>query len=143
MGRPVVDGAVVSAEVLRQERGDKIVVFKYKPKARTRVKKGARAELTRLRIADIAFAGRSAAGDAQVSESRKAKAAREAEKAADREGCRRPGPRCQAGGRGGHGHDGGVRGRGGDRGPRPPPLEGTRSGCRRARRGEGRGAAAR
>jgi large subunit ribosomal protein L21 len=82
VGRPVVDGAIVSAEVLRQERGDKVVVFKYKPKARTRVKKGARAELTRLRIADIAFGGRSAADDAQASESRKAKAAREAEKAA-------------------------------------------------------------
>ena len=47
-----------------QDRGEKIVVFKYKPKARTRVKKGFRAELTTLRIADISFAGRSAAKDA-------------------------------------------------------------------------------
>jgi large subunit ribosomal protein L21 len=82
VGRPVVDGASVSAEVLRQERGEKVIVFKYKPKARTRVKKGARAELTRLRIADIAFGGRSAAKDAKASESQQAKAAREAEKAA-------------------------------------------------------------
>ena len=67
VGRPVVDGASVSAEVLRQERGDKVIVFKYKPKARTRVKKGARADLTRLRIADIAFGGRSAAEDAKAS----------------------------------------------------------------------------
>ena len=82
VGRPLVDGALVSAEVLRQERGDKIVVFKYKPKARTRVKKGARAELTTLRIADIAFEGRSAAKDAKAADSEKAKAARGAEKVA-------------------------------------------------------------
>jgi large subunit ribosomal protein L21 len=82
VGRPLVDGARVSAQVLRQERGEKIVVFKYKPKARTRVKKGARADLTRLRIADIAYAGRSAADDAMASESRQAAAAQEAQEAA-------------------------------------------------------------
>jgi large subunit ribosomal protein L21 len=82
VGRPLVDGAVVSAEVLRQERGDKVVVFKYKPKARTRVKKGARAELTTLRIADIAYGDRSAATDAEAAGSQQARAAREAEKAA-------------------------------------------------------------
>jgi large subunit ribosomal protein L21 len=82
VGHPVVDGASVSAEVLRQERGEKVIVFKYKPKARTRVKKGARAELTRLRISDIAFGGRSAAKDAKASESQQAKAAKEAEQAA-------------------------------------------------------------
>ncbi len=61
IGQPVVEGATVSASVVRQTRGDKVVVFKYKPKARTRVKNGHRAELTVLRIADIAWAGRSAA----------------------------------------------------------------------------------
>ena len=43
IGRPVVEGAIVSADVLRQDRGEKLIVFKYKPKARTRVKKGHRA----------------------------------------------------------------------------------------------------
>src|SRR5262245_54691870 len=83
VGQPTVDGASVSAQVLRQERGDKIVVFKYKPKARTRVKKGHRAELTTLRIADIAFAGKSAAKEAEQAESRKSKESREAEKQAE------------------------------------------------------------
>ena len=78
IGQPVVDGASVSAQVLRQERGDKIVVFKYKPKARTRVKQGFRAELTRLRITDIAFGGKSAAKDAQSAEKAEAAKAREA-----------------------------------------------------------------
>ena len=83
VGKPLVDGAAVVAEVLRQERGDKIVVFKYKPKARTRVKQGHRAELTTLRIADIAFGGKSAAKEAQQSESKKSKALREAEQEAE------------------------------------------------------------
>jgi large subunit ribosomal protein L21 len=78
IGQPVVDGASVSAQVLRQERGDKIVVFKYKPKARTRVKQGFRAELTTLRITDIALGGKSAAKDAEKTEKAEAKRAREA-----------------------------------------------------------------
>ena len=61
IGQPVVDGAAVSAEVLRQERGDKVISFKYRPKARRRVKKGHRQELTILRVSDIVFGGKSAA----------------------------------------------------------------------------------
>ncbi len=82
IGQPVVDGATVLAEVLGQDRGQKIVVFKYKPKARTRVKKGFRAELTTLRITDIAFGGKSAAKDAEKQQKAEAKSAKEAEKAA-------------------------------------------------------------
>jgi large subunit ribosomal protein L21 len=81
IGQPVVDGATVSASVVRQMRGDKIVVFKYKPKARTRVKNGHRAELTVLRIADIAWSGRSAAKEqakADAEQQKSEKAAREA-----------------------------------------------------------------
>jgi large subunit ribosomal protein L21 len=82
IGQPVVDGATVLAEVVAQDRGQKLVVFKYKPKARTRVKKGFRAELTTLRITDIAFAGRSAAKDAEKAEKAEARKAREEEQAA-------------------------------------------------------------
>ena len=82
IGQPVVDGATVSAQVLGQDRGEKIIVFKYKPKARTRVKKGFRAELTTLRITDIAFAGKSAAKDAEKQQKAEAKEAKAAEKAA-------------------------------------------------------------
>ena len=31
IGQPVVDGAAVSAEVLRQARGEKLISFKYRP----------------------------------------------------------------------------------------------------------------
>ncbi len=60
IGQPVVSGATVKADVVRRDRGDKIVVFKYRPKARTRVKHGHRQELTVLRIADIVHGGKSA-----------------------------------------------------------------------------------
>ena len=64
IGQPVVDGAAVSAEVVRQSRGDKVIAFKYRPKARRRVKKGHRQDLTVLRISDITLNGKSAAKSA-------------------------------------------------------------------------------
>jgi large subunit ribosomal protein L21 len=82
VGRPFVDGAVVNADVVDQPRGEKVVVFKYRPKARRRVKKGFRASLTTLRISDIAFGGTSAARDAAEEDRRRERAEREAEKAA-------------------------------------------------------------
>jgi large subunit ribosomal protein L21 len=65
IGRPLVADASVSAEVVTQTRGPKLISFKYRPKARSRVKKGHRQELTVLRIADITFGGKSAAKDAR------------------------------------------------------------------------------
>ncbi len=69
IGRPMVEGAAVSAEVVRQARGEKLIVFKYRPKARSRVKKGHRQELTVLRVSDIVFGGKSAATVAAKAES--------------------------------------------------------------------------
>ena len=70
VGTPIVDGAAVEAEVLGQMRGDKVIAFKYQPKARRRVKKGHRQELTVLRIADIRFGGKSAADAAPRADSK-------------------------------------------------------------------------
>jgi large subunit ribosomal protein L21 len=61
IGRPLVDGASVAAEVLRQDRADKVIAFKYRPKARRRVKKGHRQEQTILRVTDVILGGKSAA----------------------------------------------------------------------------------
>lgn len=61
VGTPIVDGAAVEAEVIGATRGEKVIAFKYRPKARRRVKKGHRQDLTVLRIADIRFGGKSAA----------------------------------------------------------------------------------
>ncbi|MBI3746715.1 MAG: 50S ribosomal protein L21 [Chloroflexi bacterium] len=72
IGRPIVPNASVAAEVVRQMRGEKTISFKYRPKARSRVKKGHRQELTLLRISDIVLDGHSAAADAaKASEARR------------------------------------------------------------------------
>ena len=61
IGRPLVSGALVSAEVVRQDRADKVISFKYRPKARRRVKKGHRQDFLLLRITDVVLNGKSAA----------------------------------------------------------------------------------
>ena len=63
IGRPLVANASVAAEVVRRERGEKTISFKYRPKARRRVKKGHRQELMVLRITDVKLGTRSAAAD--------------------------------------------------------------------------------
>ncbi len=86
IGTPIVADALVTGEVLRQDRGEKVIVFKYRPKARHRAKKGHRQEQTVIRVADITFGGKSAAEDAGVQEREQTKtrkaAAAEAEKKA-------------------------------------------------------------
>ena len=76
VGQPVVADAAVSARVLRQERGEKTISFKYRPKARRRVKKGHRQELTVLKITEVRLGTKSAAAEAKVAEAA-ADAARE------------------------------------------------------------------
>ena len=63
IGHPVVAEAAVEAEVVRRDRGEKLVSFKYRPKARSRVKKGHRQELMILRITDVKLGSKSAAAD--------------------------------------------------------------------------------
>lgn len=53
VGTPVVKGATITAEVVDQFKGKKIVVFKYKPKIRYRRKQGHRQSYTRLLVKDI------------------------------------------------------------------------------------------
>jgi large subunit ribosomal protein L21 len=50
IGTPLVSGAKVLARVVSQGKGQKLVVFKYKPKKRYRRKTGHRQNLTRLQI---------------------------------------------------------------------------------------------
>ncbi len=59
IGTPVVDGAAVTARVVAETRGPKIVVFKYKPKKRYRRKTGHRQNYTYLRIDDVLVNGSS------------------------------------------------------------------------------------
>ena len=69
IGTPLVAGASVSAQVVRQDRGPKLISFKYRPKARRRVKKGHRQDLLLLRITDVVLNGKSAAAAIEKTES--------------------------------------------------------------------------
>lgn len=53
LGTPKVKGAKVAAEILNQEKGKKLKVFKYKAKSRYRRTMGHRREFSRLRISKI------------------------------------------------------------------------------------------
>lgn len=53
VGAPWVSGAKVLATVLSHGKGEKLIIFKYKPKKRYRRKTGHRQSLTRLAIKDI------------------------------------------------------------------------------------------
>lgn len=50
IGAPYLDGARAVATIVNQERGTKILVFKYKPKSNYRRRQGHRQYLTRVRI---------------------------------------------------------------------------------------------
>jgi large subunit ribosomal protein L21 len=53
VGRPLVEGAKVIAQVIEQSRTRKIIVFKYHNKERLRRKRGHRQYYTRLRVERI------------------------------------------------------------------------------------------
>lgn len=53
VGSPLVKGAKVTAEVVEQTRGDKVIVFKKQKRQNHRRKKGHRQQLTVLKITDI------------------------------------------------------------------------------------------
>ena len=55
VGAPTVEGAKVTAEVVQQGRGKKVIVFKYKAKTRYRRKNGHRQNFTELRVTDISY----------------------------------------------------------------------------------------
>lgn len=53
IGQPLVEGARVSATVVEQFRGKKVIVYKYRQRTNYRRKQGHRQYYTRLRIDDI------------------------------------------------------------------------------------------
>lgn len=56
LGAPTVPGASVTATVLEQTRGDKVLIFKKRRRKNSRRKRGHRQHLTVLRIAEISAA---------------------------------------------------------------------------------------
>lgn len=53
LGKPFIEGAKIQAKVLRQDKAEKVVIFKYKAKKRYKVKKGHRQPFTEVEITKI------------------------------------------------------------------------------------------
>lgn len=53
VGRPVVDGATVKAEIVEHDRGEKLIVYKFKRRKDYRRKNGHRQSFTTVRISEV------------------------------------------------------------------------------------------
>nr|WP_269623358.1 50S ribosomal protein L21 [Prochlorococcus marinus] len=53
VGKPYLEGASVELKVMEHRRGSKIIVYKMRPKKKTRKKNGHRQELTRVMVKSI------------------------------------------------------------------------------------------
>ncbi|HOP56588.1 MAG TPA: 50S ribosomal protein L21 [Bacillota bacterium] len=53
IGKPYVKGAIVTAKVVKNGKGPKIIVFKYEPKKHYHRKNGHRQPYTKLTVTDI------------------------------------------------------------------------------------------
>ena len=68
IGKPMVDGATVSAKVLANIKGEKIRVSKFKAKAKYRRTTGHRQSLTQIQIEGININGKSASKTVKTEE---------------------------------------------------------------------------
>ena len=53
VGRPMVEGAYLTATIMNHRRGDKVILFKFQERKRRKAKRGHRQELTELKIGAI------------------------------------------------------------------------------------------
>ena len=58
LGQPYVKDASVELKVMAHRRGQKIIVYKMRPKKKTRRKNGHRQELTRVMVQSISVGGK-------------------------------------------------------------------------------------
>jgi len=58
LGQPYVKGASVELKVMAHRRGPKVLVYKMRPKKKTRRKTGHRQELTRVMVQSISVNGK-------------------------------------------------------------------------------------
>lgn len=76
IGTPFIPDAAVEATVIAHRAGDKVIVFKYRPKKRERRKLGHRRLLSEIRIGAISRPGQSALSTAAEPEAAAAQPAR-------------------------------------------------------------------
>ncbi|OWK26664.1 MAG: 50S ribosomal protein L21 [Parcubacteria group bacterium GW2011_GWA2_38_13b] len=53
IGAPFINGVKVEGKILKQDRGDKVIIFKYKAKKRYHKKQGHRQDFTEVEITKI------------------------------------------------------------------------------------------
>jgi large subunit ribosomal protein L21 len=58
VGQPYITGAKVELKVMAHRRGPKIIIYKMRPKKKTRRKNGHRQELTRVMVQSITVGGK-------------------------------------------------------------------------------------
>ena len=58
LGQPFVKDATVTLKVMAHRRGPKVIVYKMRPKKKTRRKNGHRQELTRVMVESISVGGK-------------------------------------------------------------------------------------
>lgn len=68
IGQPFVEGATVEGTVMRHFRGRKVLVYKMKPKKKTRKKRGHRQEITRFMINSINLNGSALTSEAPATQ---------------------------------------------------------------------------
>jgi len=59
LGKPYVEDASVELKVMSHRRGPKLIIYKMRPKKKTRRKNGHRQELTRVMVQSISVGGKS------------------------------------------------------------------------------------
>ena len=90
IGAPIVAGTTVTAEIITQCRGEKIIIFKKRRRHRYRRKNGHRQDLTVLRITDIGGAAPQKAAKAKAPVEVAAEAAVEAAPAVEKKAAAKP-----------------------------------------------------
>lgn len=96
VGTPLVSGATVSATVLGEELGPKIIIFKFKQKVKYRRRTGHRQHLTRVRIDGITADGKTTSAPETAARPRKAPRAKAATAATSKAPARKPAARKAA-----------------------------------------------
>jgi large subunit ribosomal protein L21 len=82
IGAPLVSGATVSAEIIDQNRAEKVIAFKKRRRQNSRRKRGHRQLLTTVRISEILLDGAKPSKKASEKKAAKAEAGDEKPKAA-------------------------------------------------------------
>jgi large subunit ribosomal protein L21 len=70
IGQPFIEGATVEGTVMQHRRGKKVIVYKMRPKKKTRKKRGHRQEITRFMIDSINYNGKTLTATTATSASR-------------------------------------------------------------------------